>query len=324
MLAALPDGRRAPRTRDYYRARSRRSTDASGLRRCRAPVRRRLRLRGRPATRAPRRRGPRPRARDRPTAPRPGKVATRDLNAEAVGFWVARPDHGAAALGLLFARKAVHVALGDGARHDRPRDRLHHAAAPTSSAWCRSFVYTGAVMMMFVFVLMLIGVDSARTRSIETIKGQRWASACSSSASPASALFLIGASSSTSDRAGRHGQGRRDRRRPGQHAGVAELIFGQYVDHRGHLGSADHRRRRCARAHPPRAPDAKHHAARVADARVRVGDQPHVNKPARPGRLRAAQRARRPRALTRRRRRSRSRVSRVLVAPSTRSQRPTA
>ena len=37
------------------------------------------------------------------------------------------------------------------------------------------FVYTGAVMMLFLFVLMLVGVDSSDS-VIETIKGQRWAS----------------------------------------------------------------------------------------------------------------------------------------------------
>jgi len=35
-------------------------------------------------------------------------------------------------------------------------------------------VYTGAVMMLFLFVLMVVGVDSADSL-IETIRGQRWA-----------------------------------------------------------------------------------------------------------------------------------------------------
>ena len=34
------------------------------------------------------------------------------------------------------------------------------------------FVYTGAVMMLFLFVLMLVGVDSSDSL-VETIKGQR-------------------------------------------------------------------------------------------------------------------------------------------------------
>ena len=35
------------------------------------------------------------------------------------------------------------------------------------------FVYTGAVMMLFLFVLMLVGVDSSDSL-VETIKGQRF------------------------------------------------------------------------------------------------------------------------------------------------------
>jgi len=35
-------------------------------------------------------------------------------------------------------------------------------------------VYTGAIMMLFLFVLMLIGVDAAESLT-ETIRGQRWA-----------------------------------------------------------------------------------------------------------------------------------------------------
>ena len=36
------------------------------------------------------------------------------------------------------------------------------------------FVYTGAVMMLFLFVLMLVGVDSSDSL-VETLKGQKWA-----------------------------------------------------------------------------------------------------------------------------------------------------
>ena len=40
---------------------------------------------------------------------------------------------------------------------------------PSSSASSRSFVYTGAVMMLFLFVLMLVGVDSSDSL-VETIR----------------------------------------------------------------------------------------------------------------------------------------------------------
>ncbi len=38
-------------------------------------------------------------------------------------------------------------------------------------------VYTGAVMMLFLFVLMLIGVDSSESL-VETLRGQRLAAIC--------------------------------------------------------------------------------------------------------------------------------------------------
>ena len=43
-------------------------------------------------------------------------------------------------------------------------------------------VYTGAVMMLFLFVLMLIGVDSAESL-VETLRGQRLAAVWPASAS---------------------------------------------------------------------------------------------------------------------------------------------
>jgi NADH-quinone oxidoreductase subunit J len=38
------------------------------------------------------------------------------------------------------------------------------------------FVYTGAVMMLFLFVIMLVGVDSSDSL-VETLPGQRWVTA---------------------------------------------------------------------------------------------------------------------------------------------------
>ena len=57
-------------------------------------------------------------------------------------------------------------------------------------AFVQIIVYTGAVLMLFLFVIMLIGISSADS-IVETIKGQRMAaglprSACSSSWSSAS------------------------------------------------------------------------------------------------------------------------------------------
>ena len=46
-------------------------------------------------------------------------------------------------------------------------------------------VYTGAVMMLFLFVLMLVGVDASDSL-VETIKGQRWSAAAAAGSASAS------------------------------------------------------------------------------------------------------------------------------------------
>ncbi|WP_370520730.1 NADH-quinone oxidoreductase subunit J [Sanguibacter sp. HDW7] len=91
---------------------------------------------------------------------------------EAVLFWVIAPAMVLGALGLVFARKAVYAALS--------MILVMVSLAVVYVMQQAEFlgivqvvVYTGAVMMLFVFVLMLVGVD-ASTSAVETIKGQRW------------------------------------------------------------------------------------------------------------------------------------------------------
>jgi NADH-quinone oxidoreductase subunit J len=87
-------------------------------------------------------------------------------------FWVMALIMVPAASGLLFARKAVHAALcmavvmvGLGI--------VYLAQQAPFLGVVQIFVYAGAVMMLFLFLLMLVGVDSSDS-VIETIKGQRW------------------------------------------------------------------------------------------------------------------------------------------------------
>src|SRR5690349_17098787 len=85
------------------------------------------------------------------------------------------------------------------------------------------FVYTGAVMMLFLFVLMLVGVDSSDSL-VETLKGQKWVALLLSLGLAVLLFTAIGrvqfppmkglASVNESK---------------GNVSGVAELIFGQYV-----------------------------------------------------------------------------------------------
>src|SRR5664279_1005369 len=92
---------------------------------------------------------------------------------EAVLFWVLAPISVLAALGLLFVKKTVHVALGV-ALVMINLGVFYIAQGADFLGIVQIFVYTGAVMMLFIFVLMLIGVDSADSL-VETIKGQRLA-----------------------------------------------------------------------------------------------------------------------------------------------------
>lgn len=90
---------------------------------------------------------------------------------EAVLFWVLAPVAVLAGLGLVFARKAVHGALM------LALDMICLAifyivqGAPFLGV-VQVIVYTGAVMMLFLFVLMLVGVDASDSL-VETIRGQR-------------------------------------------------------------------------------------------------------------------------------------------------------
>jgi NADH-quinone oxidoreductase subunit J len=84
------------------------------------------------------------------------------------------------------------------------------------------FVYTGAVMMLFLFVLMLVGVDSADSL-VETIKGQRWAGMLLALA--LGVLLVAAVGSVTFGRA----RGLADANADGNVVGVAAKIFSQYV-----------------------------------------------------------------------------------------------
>jgi NADH-quinone oxidoreductase subunit J len=89
-------------------------------------------------------------------------------------FWILAPVMVAAALGLLFARKAVHAALLLAVVMISLAILYAVLDAPFLFA-VQIIVYTGAILMLFLFVLMLVGVDSSDS-VVETIKGQRVAS----------------------------------------------------------------------------------------------------------------------------------------------------
>ena len=90
-------------------------------------------------------------------------------------FWLLAPVMVVAALGLVFAKKAVHAALCL-AIVMISLAVLYAAQGAPFLFVVQIIVYTGAIMMLFLFVLMLVGVESSDAVK-ETIKGQRFLAA---------------------------------------------------------------------------------------------------------------------------------------------------
>ncbi|MFD2082972.1 NADH-quinone oxidoreductase subunit J [Actinopolymorpha cephalotaxi] len=87
-------------------------------------------------------------------------------------FWVLAPIAVLAALGMVLVRKAVHSALLLAAVMMCLAIMYASLDAPFLFA-VQVIVYTGAILMLFLFVLMLVGVDASDS-VVETLRGQRW------------------------------------------------------------------------------------------------------------------------------------------------------
>ena len=90
---------------------------------------------------------------------------------EAVLFWIFAPLSVLAALGLVLVRSAVHAAVLLAVVMLSLAAFYTVQAAPFLAV-VQVVVYTGAVLMLFLFVLMLIGVDTTDSL-VETLRGQR-------------------------------------------------------------------------------------------------------------------------------------------------------
>ncbi len=90
----------------------------------------------------------------------------------AVAFWILAPIMVIFALGMVLSRKAVHSALCLAVVMISLAVLYAVQDAPFLFA-VQIIVYTGAILMLFLFVLMLIGVDSGDSL-VETLRGQRW------------------------------------------------------------------------------------------------------------------------------------------------------
>ena len=90
---------------------------------------------------------------------------------ETVMFWVLAPLSVLAALGMLLVKKAVHSALLM-AFVMISLAFFYIAQGALFLGIVQIVVYTGAVMMLFLFILMLVGVDASDSL-VETIRGLR-------------------------------------------------------------------------------------------------------------------------------------------------------
>jgi NADH-quinone oxidoreductase subunit J len=97
-----------------------------------------------------------------------------DVLARETIFWILAIASVGAAIGMILVRRAVHCALMLAVVMLSLATFYAMQGAPFL-AFVQIIVYTGAVLMLFLFVLMLIGISSADS-IVETIKGQRmWA-----------------------------------------------------------------------------------------------------------------------------------------------------
>ncbi|RKS69214.1 NADH-quinone oxidoreductase subunit J [Motilibacter peucedani] len=150
-------------------------------------------------------------------------AAATTSSTEAIGFWLLAPLAVLASVGMLLVKKAVHSALLLVVTMVVLAAFYLAQSAPFLGV-VQIVVYTGAVMMLFLFVLMLVGVDSSESL-VETIRGQRLVGL----------LLALGFAAIVVGALGRAAFG--DRRPVGLGAanaqgnvqGIAQLLFTRYV-----------------------------------------------------------------------------------------------
>src|SRR3984893_15630416 len=96
-----------------------------------------------------------------------------DVIARETIFWILAVISVGAALAMILVRQAVHCAIMLAVVMLSLATMYAMQGAPFL-AFVQIIVYTGAVLMLFLFVLRLIGISSADSL-VETIKGQRLA-----------------------------------------------------------------------------------------------------------------------------------------------------
>ncbi|MCW2903901.1 MAG: NADH-ubiquinone/plastoquinone oxidoreductase chain 6 [Streptosporangiaceae bacterium] len=136
-------------------------------------------------------------------------------------FWLLAVISVCAALGMIFTRKAVYSAMML-AVVMLSLAVLYAAQDAPFLAFVQVIVYTGAVLMLFLFVVMLVGVSSTDSL-VETIRAQRiWAAVAGIGFV---VLLIVGIGNATLSKAA----GLTQANAGGNVQGLAALIFTKYV-----------------------------------------------------------------------------------------------
>jgi NADH-quinone oxidoreductase subunit J len=140
-----------------------------------------------------------------------------------VAFWLLAPVMILGALGMILARKPVHSAMCLAAVMISLAVQYAAQDAPFLFT-VQIIVYTGAILMLFLFVLMLVGVDAADSL-VETIKGQRTLAVLAGLGFGSLLVFAVG-NAIVGDTIGLT---RVNTENGGNTQGIAALVFNRYV-----------------------------------------------------------------------------------------------
>jgi NADH-quinone oxidoreductase subunit J len=140
---------------------------------------------------------------------------------ESVGFWLMAPFAVIAAIAMVLSRNAVHAALWLAGVMLSLAGLYALQDAPFLAA-VQVIVYTGAILMLFLFVLMLVGVDSSDSL-VETLRGQRVAALVLGLGFAALLISTIGGAVADEN------VGLEQANADGNVIGIAQLLFTKYV-----------------------------------------------------------------------------------------------
>ena len=143
------------------------------------------------------------------------------VTAQQVAFWILAPLAVLGALGMVVSHKPVHSAVSLAGMMVALGCLYASIDAPFLFV-AQILVYTGAVMMLFLFTMMIVGIDTYDSL-IETIKGQRLLALVFAAGLGVLLILAVG-NGITAGAKGLEGANA-----DGNVVGVARLIFGSYI-----------------------------------------------------------------------------------------------